>query len=147
MFGCFECMAGRLLFWACPGLGLRCVFCPGAGGLFSSPLGVSDLSLRHPAGEGFLLGFASGFRWCLAVFESVAGRLLFLGVSWTRLCRVFCPGAGGLFLLLYGFERCHSSPRCDGQVCALFQPSAEVISRTSLWPVTHFWCKCRFITV
>ena len=53
-----------------------CVVCPGAGGFFflgvaglgcvafsvqvlgpvSSPLGVSDLSLRHAAGEGFLLG-------------------------------------------------------------------------------------------
>ena len=32
--------------------GLGCV----ASGPVSSPLGVSDLSLRHPAGEGFLLG-------------------------------------------------------------------------------------------
>ena len=28
----------------------------GLGWPVSSPLGVSDLSLRHPAGEGFLLG-------------------------------------------------------------------------------------------
>ena len=42
------CCFGRVL-----GLGGVAFFCPGAGALFSSPLGVSDLSLRHPAGEGF----------------------------------------------------------------------------------------------
>ena len=37
--------------------GLGCVAsCGHALGPVSSPLGVSDLSLRHPAGEGFLLG-------------------------------------------------------------------------------------------
>ena len=48
------CCFGRV--WA----RLRCVLCPRAGACFfwpvSSPLGVSDLSLRHAAGEGFLLG-------------------------------------------------------------------------------------------
>ena len=33
-------------------------FCVYVLGLVSSPLGVSDLSLRHPAGEGFLLGLS-----------------------------------------------------------------------------------------
>ena len=42
MFGCFE---------------LGCVaFCVHVLGPVSSPLWVSDLSLRHAAGEGFLLG-------------------------------------------------------------------------------------------
>ena len=37
--------------------GLGCVaFSVHVLGPVSSPLGVSDLSLRHPAGEGFLLG-------------------------------------------------------------------------------------------
>ena len=36
---------------------LRPVFCPRAGPV-SSPLGVSDLSLRHAAGEGFWLGLS-----------------------------------------------------------------------------------------
>ena len=37
--------------------GLGCVaFSVQVLGPVSSPLGVSDLSLRHPAGEGFLLG-------------------------------------------------------------------------------------------
>ena len=42
-----DCAFGRV--WT----RLRCVFCPGP---VSPPLGVSDLSLRHAAGEGFLLG-------------------------------------------------------------------------------------------
>ena len=53
MFGCFESIAGRLLFWVCP-----VAFSVYVLGLVSSPLGVSDLSLRHPAGEGFLLGLS-----------------------------------------------------------------------------------------
>ena len=57
VFGCFECMAGRLLFLGVSGLGLRCVFLSQVLGPVSSPLGVSDLSLRHPAGEGFFAGF------------------------------------------------------------------------------------------
>ena len=51
VFGCFESIAGRLLS------GLGCVaFCVHVLGPVSSPLWVSDLSLRHAAGEGFLLG-------------------------------------------------------------------------------------------
>ena len=49
VFGCFESIAGRLLFWACL---LGCVaFCVHVLGPVSSPLWVSDLSLRHAAGE------------------------------------------------------------------------------------------------
>ena len=45
-----------------------------------SPLGVSDLSLRHAAGEGFFGGFASGCRWCLDVLSRSPGGCC-LGVS------------------------------------------------------------------
>ena len=55
MFGCFESIAGRLLFLGVSGLG--CVaFCVHVLEPVSSPLWVSDLSLRHAAGEVFLLG-------------------------------------------------------------------------------------------
>ena len=58
--------------------GLGCVaFSVQVLGPVSSPLGVSDLSLRHPAGEGFLLGLRSGFRWCLAVLSPWPGGCLF----------------------------------------------------------------------
>ena len=41
--------------------GLGCVaFSVYVLGLVSFPLGVSDLSLRHAAGEGFLLGLSPG---------------------------------------------------------------------------------------
>ena len=54
--------------------GLGCVaFSVQVLGPVSSPLGVSDLSLRHPAGEGFLLGLRPDF----GCFECMAGRLLF----------------------------------------------------------------------
>ena len=57
MFGCFESIAGRLPLWGV--LGLGCVaFSVYVLGPVSSPLRVSDLSLRHAAGEGFLLGLS-----------------------------------------------------------------------------------------
>ena len=49
MFGCFESIAGRL---GCVPFSVHVL------GLVSSPLGVSDLSLRHAAGEGFWLGLS-----------------------------------------------------------------------------------------
>ena len=53
--------------------GLGCVaFSVYVLGPVSSPLGVSDLSLRHAAGEVFCM-FASGFRWCLAVLSPWPG--------------------------------------------------------------------------
>ena len=48
VFGCFESIAGRLLFWAS--------LCVHVLEPVPSPLWVSDLSLRHAVGEGFLLG-------------------------------------------------------------------------------------------
>ena len=55
MFGCFESIAGEVAVLGVSGLG--CVaFCVHVLGPVSSPLWVSDLSLRHAAGEGFLLG-------------------------------------------------------------------------------------------
>ena len=55
--------------------GLGCVaFCVHVLEPVPSLLGVSDLSLRHAAGEGFLLGLRPDLGGC---FESIAGRLLF----------------------------------------------------------------------
>ena len=187
--------------FGCVGARLRRVFCLRAGACFFS-LGVSDLSLRHAAGEGFLLGlspdlggvwpspggcrlgcvgarlrrvfclragacffsfrgfrlvtsarcggrffarFELGFRWCLAVLSPSPGGCR-LGCAWARLRRVFCLGTGACLFSFRGSKGV-TSPRCEGQVFAVFQPSAEVTATTSLWPVTHFLCKCRFITV
>ena len=61
--------------------GLGCVaFSVHMLGPVSSPLGVSDLSLRNPCGGGFFAGFASGFRWCLAVL-SPSREVAVLGVA------------------------------------------------------------------
>ena len=61
--------------------GLGCVaFCVHVLGPVSSPLWVSDLSLRHAAGEGFLLGLRPDLGGVFVVFgcfESIAGGLLF----------------------------------------------------------------------
>ena len=57
--------------------GLGCVaFSVHVLGPVSSPLWVSDLSLRHAAGEGFLLGLRPDLGG-VCCFESIAGRLLF----------------------------------------------------------------------
>ena len=62
--------------------GLGCVaFCVHVLEPVPSPLGVSDLSLRH---AGFFAGFASGFRWCLAVLSRSPGGCCF-GRVWARL--------------------------------------------------------------
>ena len=72
--------------------GLGCVaFCVHVLGPVSSPLWVSDLSLR--CGGGFFAGFASGFRWCLAVLSRSPGGCCF-GRVWARLRCVLCPRAG-----------------------------------------------------
>ena len=55
----FGCFVHRREVAALGVSGLGCVaFSVYVLGLVSSPLGVSDLSLRHPAGEGFLLGLS-----------------------------------------------------------------------------------------
>ena len=61
--------------------GLGCVaFSVYVLGLVSSPIGVSDLSLRHPAGEGFLLGLSPdlGGVWLFCVHRR---EVAVLGVS------------------------------------------------------------------
>ena len=94
--------------------GLGCVaFSVQVLGPVSSPLGVSDLSLRHPAGEGFLLGLRPdlGGVWLLSPWP---GGCCF-GRVWTRLRCVFCPGAGACFFSFRGF-RLVTSPPCGGRV-------------------------------
>ena len=99
--------------------GLGCVaFCVHVLGPVSSPLWVSDLSLRHAAGGGFFAGFASGFRWCLAVLSRSPGGCCF-GRVWARLRCVLCPRAGACFFSFMGF-RLVTSARCGGGFFAGF---------------------------
>ena len=92
---------GGCLFWACPGTRFALRFLSRCWGLFSSPLGVSDLSTSPPCGGGF-------FCWVLRpdlggvwLFLSAwPGGCCFWGVSGLGLRCVVCPGAGGLFPLL-----------------------------------------------
>ena len=89
-------------------------------GPVSSPLGVSDLSLRHAAGEGFLLGLSPdlGGVW---LFLSPSPGGCRSGCVWARLRRVFCPRAGACFFSFRGF-RLVTSPRCGGGFFARFEP-------------------------
>ena len=65
MFGCFEVVV--------LGVSAGCVvFCPGAGACFFSFRGFR-LVTSAPCGGGFFAGFASGFRWCLAVLSAWPG--------------------------------------------------------------------------
>ena len=89
-------------------------------GPVSSPLGVSDLSLRHAAGEGFFARFEPGFRWCLAVLSPSPGGCR-LGCVWARLRCVFCLGTGACFFSFRGF-RLVTSARCGGGFFARFEP-------------------------
>ena len=82
------CVGGLVAVLGVSGLGCVAFSVPVLGPV-SPPLGVSDLSLRHAAGEGFLLGFRlvtsarcgggflarfePGFRWCLAVLSPSPG--------------------------------------------------------------------------
>ena len=56
------CCFGRV--WA----RLRCVLCPRAGACFFSFMGFRLVTSAR-CGGGFFAGFASGFRWCLAVLS------------------------------------------------------------------------------
>ena len=94
----------------------RCVFCPGAGACFFSFRGFR-LVTSPPCGGGFFAGFASGFRWCLAVLSPWPGGCCF-GRVWTRLRCVFCPGAGACFFSFRGF-RLVTSPPCGGFLLGL----------------------------
>ena len=71
--------------------GLGCVaFSVHVLGPVSSPLGVSDLSLRHAAREGFLVGLSPDLRWCLAVLNPSPGGCR-SGCVRARLRRVLWP--------------------------------------------------------
>ena len=52
---------------------------------------------------GFFAGFASGFRWCLAVLSRSPGGCCF-GRVWARLRCVLCPRAGACFFSFMGFR-------------------------------------------
>ena len=108
---------GLFLLFGCGWARLRCVFCPGAGACFFSFRGFR-LVTSPPCGGGFFAGFASGFRWCLAVLSPWPGGCCF-GRVWTRLRCVFCPGAGACFFSFRGF-RLVTSPPCGGGFFAGF---------------------------
>ena len=93
------CVGGLVAVLGVSGLGCVCVFCPRAGG-------------------GFFAGFASGFRWCLAVLSPSPGGCCF-GRVWARLRCVFCRRAGACFFSFRGF-RLVTSPRCGGGFFAGF---------------------------
>ena len=100
---------------SCPRL--RCVLCPRAGACFFSFRGFR-LVTSPRCGGGFFAGFASGFRWCLAVLSRSPGGCCF-GRVWARLRCVLCPRAGACFFSFMGF-RLVTSPRCGGGFFAGF---------------------------
>ena len=89
------CCFGRV--WA----RLRCVLCPRAGACFFSFMGFRLVTSAR-CGGGFFAGFASGFRWCLAVLSRSPGGCCF-GRVWARLRCVLCPRAGACFFSFMGF--------------------------------------------
>ena len=90
------CCFGRV--WA----RLRCVLCPRAGACFFSFMGFRLVTSAR-CGGGFFAGFASGFRWCLAVLSRSPGGCCF-GRVWARLRCVLCPRAGACFFSFMGFR-------------------------------------------
>ena len=102
------CCFGRV--WA----RLRCVLCPRAGACFFSFMGFRLVTSAR-CGGGFFAGFASGFRWCLAVLSRSPGGCCF-GRVWARLRCVLCPRAGACFFSFMGF-RLVTSARCGGVFC------------------------------
>ena len=104
-------LGGVWLFWvdrrevAVLGMsGLGCVaFCVHVLGPVSSLLWVWDLSLRHAAGEGFLLGLRPDLGGVLAVLSRSPGGCCF-GRVWARLRCVLCPRAGACFFSFMGFR-------------------------------------------
>ena len=105
------CCFGRV--WA----RLRCVLCPRAGACFFSFMGFRLVTSAR-CGGGFFAGFASGFRWCLAVLSRWPGGCCF-GRVWARLRCVLCPRAGACFFSFMGF-RLVTSARCGGGFFAGF---------------------------
>ena len=105
------CCFGRV--WA----RLRCVLCPRAGACFFSFMGFRLVTSAR-CGGGFFAGFASGFRWCLAVLSRSPAGCCF-GRVWARLRCVLCPRAGACFFSFMGF-RLVTSARCGGGFFAGF---------------------------
>ena len=98
--------------------GLGCVaFSVQVLGPVSSPLGFQTCHFGTLRG-GFFAGFASGFRWCLAVLSAWPGGCCF-GRVWTRLRCVFCPGAGACFFSFRGFRLVTSAPCGEGFLLGL----------------------------
>ena len=100
---------------SCPRL--RCVLCSRAGACFFSFRGFRLVTLPRCGGR-FFAGFASGFRWCLAVLSRSPGGCCF-GRVWARLRCVLCPRAGACFFSFRGF-RLVTSARCGGGFFAGF---------------------------
>ena len=103
-----------------------------AGACFFSFRGFR-LVTSAPCGGGFFAGFASGFRWCLAVLSAWPGGCCF-GRVWTRLRCVFCPGAGACFFSFRGFRLVTSAP-CGGGFFAGFASGFRwCLAVLSAWP-------------
>ena len=110
VFGCFESIAERLLFWVCPGR-LRCVLCLCAGACFFSFRGSKAATSPRCAGR-FFASSEAGFRWCLAVL-SASPRGCRFGFVRARLRHVFCPRTGACLFSFTG-SKAATSPRCEG---------------------------------
>ena len=97
-----------------------------------SPLGVSDLSLRHAAGEGFLLGLRPDLGGVWTILSRSPGGCCF-GRVWARLRCVLCPRAGACSFSFRGF-RLVTSARCGGGFFAGFASGfrwcLDVLSRS-----------------
>ena len=90
-----------------------------------------------PCGGGFFAGFASGFRWCLAVLSPSPGGCCF-GRVWARLRCVLCPRAGACFFSFMGFRLVTSPPCGEGFLLGL---------RPDLGGVWLFWVYRREVAV
>ena len=118
VFGCFESIAERLLFWVCPGR-LRCVLCLRAGACFFSFRGSK--AATSPRWEGrFFAWFEPGFRWCLAVL-SASPRGCRFGFVRARSRHVFCARTGACLFSFRG-SKAATSPRWEGRFFAWFEP-------------------------
>ena len=88
-------------------------------GLFSSPLGVPEVSLRNPVQECSLLCLSSdlGGVWLFRIHCREAAAL---GV-WARLRHVFCLRTGACFFSFRGSRGATSQP-CEGWLFASSEP-------------------------
>ena len=124
LFGCFECMAGRLLFLGVSGLGCVAFFCPRCWGpVFFSFRGFR-LVTSPPCGGGFFCWvLRPDLGGVLAVLSAWAGRLLFWGVSGLGLRCVFLSRCWGpVFFSFRGFRLVSSPPCGGGFFCWVLRP-------------------------